>query len=210
MKKRALYFMLALPVICALSRIANAQVYINMSIQQPPVLISDAGANQNIPPGGSTSIGGITTGGTTPYYYAWSPAEGLSGTAVANPVASPSVTTTYYLTVNDANGCNSTDSVIVYVGNMGIGNSSGTNLFSIVPNPGTGLFSITLPDVPGNRPTSLELYDPLGKRVYSVSFTDDLIQTAVPLELSNMPKGAYLVKVTLRSGADYSKTLILD
>ncbi len=46
--------------------------------------------------------------------YSWSPSTGLSNANVANPTASPSVTTKYLLTVrHDGGGCISVDSVIV-------------------------------------------------------------------------------------------------
>ena len=47
--------------------------------------------------------------------YAWSPSAGLSATNIPNPIASPSATTNYVLTVTSANGCESTDSVLVTV-----------------------------------------------------------------------------------------------
>jgi len=43
----------------------------------------------------------------------WSPASGLNDTTVSQPLASPSVTTTYTLTVNH-NGCIATDQVTIY------------------------------------------------------------------------------------------------
>lgn len=46
--------------------------------------------------------------------YTWSPATGLSNPHIANPFASPAVTTTYVLTANhDGGGCRSTDTVLV-------------------------------------------------------------------------------------------------
>jgi gliding motility-associated-like protein len=46
--------------------------------------------------------------------YQWSPAAGLSGTTIANPLATPNVTTTYVLTTrHDGGGCLDTDTVIV-------------------------------------------------------------------------------------------------
>ena len=47
--------------------------------------------------------------------YAWSPSAGLSATNIPNPIASPSATTNYVLTVTSADGCVSTDSVLVTV-----------------------------------------------------------------------------------------------
>lgn len=46
--------------------------------------------------------------------YNWSPAQGLSDPRIANPAASPDITTTYVLTTNhDGGGCISTDTVVV-------------------------------------------------------------------------------------------------
>jgi len=47
--------------------------------------------------------------------YVWSPPTGLSSTNTANTVASPTATTTYTVTVTDANSCVNTDSVEVVV-----------------------------------------------------------------------------------------------
>ncbi len=52
------------------------------------------------------------SGGVT---YQWSPANGLSGVNIEDPVASPVVTTTYTVLVTDSNGCMNTDSVVVTV-----------------------------------------------------------------------------------------------
>lgn len=51
------------------------------------------------------------TGGTT---YTWSPAGSLSNANISNPLASPSSTTTYYVTISDG-ACNKTDSVTVTI-----------------------------------------------------------------------------------------------
>ena len=62
-------------------------------------------------------IGGIPTvsGGQGPYTYHWSPASGLSDTSAANPIALPTATTTYALSVTDAIGCSLVDTVKVTV-----------------------------------------------------------------------------------------------
>ena len=56
---------------------------------------------------GPTSIGGNS--------YTWQPAIGLSATNIAKPTASPTVTTTYYVTVTDLDLCKAYDSVTVFV-----------------------------------------------------------------------------------------------
>lgn len=45
--------------------------------------------------------------------YSWQPATGLSATNIANPIANPGATTTYTVTVTDANGCSATSSLQV-------------------------------------------------------------------------------------------------
>lgn len=74
---------------------------------------TDAGADQQVCPGDSVTIGGLPTGpvGST---YSWTPLTGLNNPTTANPIASPTVTTKYFVTVtNDT--CSGIDSVIVTV-----------------------------------------------------------------------------------------------
>jgi gliding motility-associated-like protein len=78
-------------------------------------LTVDAGNVAPICPGTSVTIGGTPTasGGTSPYTYAWTPATGLSGTAVPNPISTPAVPTWYFVTVTDAVGASKRDSILV-------------------------------------------------------------------------------------------------
>ena len=64
--------------------------------------------------GGSTTLNPTTTG-TGPFTYMWSPEGNLDDPTSANPTATPTVTTTYNVTVTDANGCSATDDVVVTV-----------------------------------------------------------------------------------------------
>ncbi|MCO5258357.1 MAG: SprB repeat-containing protein, partial [Lentimicrobium sp.] len=81
------------------------------TIGEPQPIVANAGSDVSICSGTSTQLNG--TGGVL---YSWSPATGLSNPSIANPVASPAVTTTYTLTVTNASGqCASTDQVIVTV-----------------------------------------------------------------------------------------------
>lgn len=65
---------------------------------------------------GDTCVGSpvylSASGGTS---YTWSPATGLSSTTIANPIATPSVTTDYTVLVSDNNGCTKTASAHVYI-----------------------------------------------------------------------------------------------
>jgi|GEM_PF-660081 len=50
-----------------------------------------------------------------PDSYSWSPSNGLSASNIANPIASPTVTTKYFVTATSDNGCAAVDSVTVNV-----------------------------------------------------------------------------------------------
>lgn len=54
----------------------------------------------------------LATGGV---YYSWSPAYGLSDTAIANPVASPHTTTEYTVLIRNQHDCLDTEKVVVQV-----------------------------------------------------------------------------------------------
>lgn len=72
----------------------------------------DAGVDQVICNGSSVVIGGSPTSATA-ITYSWTPITGLNNTSISNPVASPTTRTTYTVLVTDANGCTSTDQVVV-------------------------------------------------------------------------------------------------
>jgi len=72
---------------------------------------ANAGPDVTICNGKSSTLN--ATGGLT---YLWSPATGLNNTVIANPVAKPTSTTTYIVTVDNGLGCGTTtDTVIVTV-----------------------------------------------------------------------------------------------
>lgn len=147
---------------------------------------ASAGPGRTICPGGSVAIGGAPTasGGSGPYFYAWTPGAGLSSTTSSNPTASPTTTTTYTVTVTDINGCSASDNVTVTVPNMLLANAGvdrtmcrgtntilggfptamgGTTPYTYAWSPSTGLNSSTIPN-----PTAA----PLVSTIYTVTITD--------------------------------------
>lgn len=65
--------------------------------------------------GASTKLTTLVSGGTPPYTYSWTPSTGLSSTNVANPIASPTTTTTYTVQISDATSATLTSSFTITV-----------------------------------------------------------------------------------------------
>ncbi len=98
-------------VFCYAFQTTGGCVYTDtVCITVDPTPNANAGPDVSIFEGGSTILN--ATGGFT---YSWTPSTGLSDTTISNPVASPSVTTTYYVTVTSPNGCSAIDTVVVTV-----------------------------------------------------------------------------------------------
>lgn len=78
---------------------------------------ANAGNDKTICPGVGIPLGGTPTasGGLPPYTYSWSPAAGLSATNTANPIATPTVNTTYTVTITDDTGAVRTDAAIIFL-----------------------------------------------------------------------------------------------
>lgn len=73
---------------------------------------ASAGADISICPGNSVSLSASGPGAVA---YSWSPSTGLSNASIANPVATPSSTTTYVVSVTNGSGCVDQDTVVVTV-----------------------------------------------------------------------------------------------
>ncbi len=90
--------------------ISTDTVLVN-SLPQPFV---DAGPDQSVLSGQTTTIGGSPTGnvGVT---YTWGPSTGLGDPLSPNPVAGPAGTTTYVVVVMDSAGCTASDTMVLDV-----------------------------------------------------------------------------------------------
>lgn len=76
-----------------------------------PSVSVHAGANVTIVAGQTIQLQGASDPGT----FLWTPSAGLSATNILNPMASPSVTTTYTLTTTSPLGCTASDDVQVEI-----------------------------------------------------------------------------------------------
>ena len=83
---------------------------VNIGIKASPVV--NAGPDKTIVDGASVQLDGSATNATS---VLWSPAATLTNANTFTPIAKPAVTTTYTMTVNNADGCTSTDETVVTV-----------------------------------------------------------------------------------------------
>jgi gliding motility-associated-like protein len=154
----------------------------------PSTLQADAGNSGVVCAAANTPVqlGGnpTATGGTPPYVYHWNPSAGLSDTAAANPIATVSSSTTFYVTVTDAKGCISIDSVTVTQNTAPTANAGADTTicegFGVIlggtptTTSGTGPFQYSWTPTQGlnNNNTANPLATPLVTTVYSVLVTD--------------------------------------
>jgi len=99
-----------------------------VTITVNPLLIANAGSDVTICEGASTNLN--ASGGII---YAWTPTTGLSNPNIANPIANPTSTTLYTVTVTNANGCTDTSSVNVTVNPLPTADA-GPSSASVCPN----------------------------------------------------------------------------
>jgi gliding motility-associated-like protein len=78
-----------------------------------PLPVVSFKSNLTIPPGANVVLNPQISGDIASYQ--WSPATGLNDAHIANPVASPAVTTTYLLTVVTTAGCTASNRITVTV-----------------------------------------------------------------------------------------------
>lgn len=95
---------------------------------------------------------------------------------------------------------------ITVLSTTGISNNKSKEGVTVFPNPSNGNFELRINTIQPTDTYELEVYNMLGKSVYSKS--DLLQQNAILLELSYLPKGPYIVK--LNDGKDfYYKKIVI-
>jgi subtilisin family serine protease len=107
---------------------------LNVTVNPNPTVW--AGSDVTIQPGNSTNLNPIASGSGT-LTYLWSPSTGLSDPNIKTPVASPTNTQLYTLTVTTQNNCSKFDAVLVTVaGTTSLSLPNGEmSILEPLPNP---------------------------------------------------------------------------
>jgi gliding motility-associated-like protein len=155
----------------------------------PPAATINSGGSVNL-----TASGGVS--------YSWSPTIGLSCSDCPNPVASPTETTTYVVTVTDVNGCTGTAEITivveaactdVFIPTIFSPNKDGNNDFVCVY--GSCIASMTF-----------EIYNRWGEKVFETGDPNDCWDGTFRDKELNTGTFVYKAIITLESGEEIVKS----
>lgn len=129
---------------------ASDTAYVTVTVNDLP----ETAVSEDVTIGAGEVTSLFATGGVT---YTWFPTEGLSRADIADPTASPRVTTAYEVTVANELGCSRVDTVTVsvdnrvFIPNLFSPNGDGQNEVFKVYGAGIERLELQVFDRPGNR-----------------------------------------------------------
>lgn len=193
-----------------ISHTAFPQTTVDLSVNQPPELVADAGEDTTINEDDNIVLGGTpaASGGTSPYSYYWNWQSYLDDYTLPNPLATPTGSMTFTVIVTDANGCTDSDIVIIDVsGGSGLSDVESGIRFNIYPNPTSGSFTIDINNITGDKEMKISILSLSGRRVYEEIFkVNDRLEEEI--NISGWSRGYYIIKIDGES-THITKQLIL-
>ncbi len=176
-----------------------------------PTMIVNAGRDTSICAGNSVQLNATAMGTNSPFTFSWNPTTSLNNATIANPVATPTVTTTYIVTATGANSCIKNDTVVITVNSNFSVSTSATNILchglttgvATANAVGTGNFSYSWNTIPIQHTASITnlaagIYTvTVSKGSCSISKNDTITQ---PSALANSSRGCGLKSLEFRSG----------
>ena len=166
-----------------------------------------AGQDQTI----TTAAGTVQLAGSGAVTYDWSPATGLSCTSCPNPVASPTVTTTYTCTGYSAAGCSRSDNVTVFVNIVGVdpAQNGGFKIDAVLPQPMHDLGTIRF-SLPEAAEVKMDLIDLSGKKVANVySGMANAGANEIRIDRNGLAAGVYFLRM-VASDAIVVKKIVMQ
>jgi hypothetical protein len=140
--------------------------------------------------------------------YQWTPGNLLTPTATYDTaLLGGDGSHLIHLLVTGSDGCTSGDTVLIHFKNcIGVEDQSEGG-FRVIPNPGTGLFYIHLPeDVHGD--VSFTVSDPAGVTVVEKSTIQKPGEKVLKIDLQSLPDGLYLLTIFYNKGISVQKLII--
>ena len=151
---------------------ATVRVVLDFALSATPARIS---------PGDISKLNASGVGGLLPYTYSWSPTESFSDPTVPNPGAQPPTTTTYTVTVRDAQGTERTGSIEIVVNlfvsptaNPPTINAGQAAQLDAAPLGGDGIYNYLWSPADGLSDSSIRnpVASPATSTTYTVTVTD--------------------------------------
>lgn len=152
-----------------------------------PQLVTELTDSHTISGGGSVELLALAKGGVQPYAYEWSGQEGLDMYNVANPTATPTITTTWTVTITDALGSESIETVTVNVGGVSIKDEINENLV-VTLDAFENIFISS-----ESKIDNIYIYDLTGKLILSESNLDQQAE----IRFSHYPSGMYILNIVI-------------
>ena len=149
--------------------------------------------------GESSQLTAVAIGGTGVYTYSWEPADSLNYANIANPVATPGMTTEYVVTVTDSQGTTAQAAVIVTV-NPGVNvNERLMDEIQVYPNPTDGILHID-----GIKESvSYRLINNMGQTLMEGQTDTDL-----QINTKSMGQGLYFLEISNSLGVSIRKIVV--
>lgn len=163
-----------------------------ISVNVLPLPVANAGTGDTIFIGNSTVLN--ATGGGT---YTWSPPAGLSCTNCQAPVADPTQTTVYCVTVTDSNGCTDNDCITIFV-DTECGELFVPNAFS--PNNDNANDRLCIYGSQCIEQMTLVIYDRWGEKVFETTDPSQCWDGTYRGELMNTAVFVYYLEAVLVNG----------
>lgn len=189
----------------------KAQTFLTFSVNQPAQLSADAGADDIICPGDTVQLGGNPTanGGTANYQYNWTGSNILNA-GDPNPMATPSATGDYILTITDANNCTALDTVSMTVDTcVGIADPRLQIGLLVYPNPNQGAFKVVVNGNSFGEQISIVILDMVGRKVEYRELGMLSGNLESDFSLPKLGKGTYLLRLQVGSEF-YQRQIILQ
>jgi PKD repeat protein len=156
-----------------------------------------------------TASGGVLTAvGSTAITWQWYK-NGVLISGATTSTYTPTSSGNYTVTVTDAKGCSNTSAILPFVPN-GINNAFRNAGFELYPNPSKGLITLKGSLINNSKEVRFTLYNAMGQNVYSELITVGNASFSKELNLSQLPKGLYEVRVQTDEATTISTKLILE
>jgi len=143
-----------------------------------------------------TQVGTVLTAAASDLEYQWVDCNGYALISGQNNQSFSPPANGNYAVIVTQNGCSDTSTCYI-ISTTGIGIIDPASAIIVYPNPSNGKFSISSNNISSNGFVDIEIYNVLGEKTYSAAAKSlsNLIGAGMEVNLSDSPKGIYLVKV---------------